>query len=74
MTSFFRLPLEGTYRYTKCVDALPGEGKLSAKQTDEVLVDISTSSGTSCHLPLKGKAEREYSPEYFPEKKKRRRK
>ena len=57
MTSFFRLPLEG---------------KLSAKQTDEVLVDIFTSSGTSCHLPLKGKAEREYSPEYFPGKKKRR--
>ncbi len=32
-----RLPLEGIYRNTKCYDAIPGEGKLSAvRLTDEV--------------------------------------
>ena len=33
---FYWLPLEGIYRYAQRDDAVPGEGKLSAKQTDEV--------------------------------------
>ncbi len=52
----FRLPFEGTYRYTKCVDALPGEGKLAAQQTDEVSYQKYTPHLPFGHLPLKGKA------------------
>ena len=46
LSYFKRLSLEVIYRHAQHVDALPGEGKLSAKQTDEV-------SGRTSYLNIK---------------------